>query len=186
MKRALVLVVMAALVVFAFWIVSNRGFGTATGTAPEAGTEQPVAGGGSGVVAVPADAESMVVVSIHDGDTLNLRDSTGATETVRIIGVDTPEVYPEYECFGDEATDELNRLAPVGSTLKVTTDEDPFDDYDRLLLYLWNDQGVFVNLALVENGFAEAIRVAPNDAYYDQLLAAENTAAHDGLGMWGC
>jgi len=184
MKRFLVVIVVVALAVFAVWIVStNHGIGTA----PDSGTEQPAAGSGSGiVVAVPADAEPMVVVSIHDGDTLNLRDSTGATETVRIIGVDTPEVYPEYVCFGDEATDELNRLAPVGSTLKVTTDQDPFDDYDRLLLYLWNADGEFVNLALVEGGYAEAIRVAPNDAYYDELLAAESRAAHDGLGMWGC
>jgi micrococcal nuclease len=185
-KRFLIVVAVLALAAFAVWIVAMDQ-AAPVGHVPDPGTEQPAAGSGSGVVvAVPEDAESMVVVSIHDGDTLNLRDSTGATETVRIIGIDTPEVYPEYECFGDEATDELNRLAPVGSTLRVTVDADPFDDYDRLLLYLWNDQGVFVNLALVENGYAEAIRVAPNDAYYDELLAAENRAAHDGLGMWSC
>jgi micrococcal nuclease len=186
MKRLLIIVAVLALAAFAVWIVATDR-AAPVGHVPDAGTEQPAAGSGSGVVvAVPEDADPMVVVSIHDGDTLNLRDSTGATETVRIIGVDTPEVYPEYECFGDEATDELNRLAPVGSTLRVTVDADAFDDYDRLLLYLWNDEGVFVNLALVENGYAEAIRVAPNDAYYDELLAAENRAAHDGLGMWSC
>ena len=186
MRRLLPVLIVAALVALAFWIVStNQG---TIGHAPDPGTEQPAvdSGGGGIVVAVPPDAQAMTVVSIHDGDTLNLRDSTGAVETVRIIGVDTPEVYPEYECFGDEATDELNRLAPVGSTLRVTTDDDPFDDYDRLLLYLWNADGEFVNLALVQNGYAEAIRVAPNDAYYDELLAAESRAAHDGLGMWSC
>jgi micrococcal nuclease len=190
MKRILIIVAVLALAALAVWIVAMdqaAPVGHVPDPTTDAGTEQPAAGGGSGIdVAVPEDAESMVVVSIHDGDTMNLRDGTGATETVRIIGVDTPEVYPQYECFGDEATDELNRLAPVGSTLRVTVDEDPFDDYDRLLLYLWNDQGVFVNLALVEGGFAEAIRVAPNDAYYDELRAAEDSAAHDGLGMWGC
>jgi micrococcal nuclease len=184
MKRVLLILAVLALVAFAVWIVWTDRAAPVGDTNPDTG--QPGAGSSSEIVSVPEDAESMVVVSIHDGDTLNLRDSTGATETVRIIGVDTPEVYPEYECFGDEATDELNRLAPVGSTLRVTVDADPFDDYDRLLLYLWNEQGVFVNLALVEGGFAEAIRVAPNDAYYDELLAAENRAAHDGLGMWGC
>ena len=77
------------------------------------------------------------------------------------------------------------RLAPVGSTLLVDPDIDPFDDYDRLLLYLWNGDGTFINLALVEGGFAEAIRVAPNDLHFDELLAAEDAATRGALDMWG-
>jgi micrococcal nuclease len=69
--------------------------------------------------------------------------------------------------------------------LLVDPDIDPFDDYDRLLLYLWNGDGTFINLALVEGGFAEAIRVAPNDLYFDELLAAEDAATRGALGMWG-
>lgn len=202
MKRALVLIAVLALTGFAVWIVlSGQGSLPGTGLTPgtpgspapaapsttSAPTTGPVpsdpAGGG---IPVPARAEEMTVVSIHDGDTLNLRDRTGTTETVRIIGIDTPEIYPEYECFGDEATDELFRLAPVGSTVRVTTDVEPFDRYDRLLLYIWNEDGVFVNLALVQGGFAEAIRVRPNDSYWDELRAAEAKAERAGLGMWAC
>ncbi len=201
MKRLLVVVAVLALAAFAVWLVATdraapvgdtigpapsepSPTGPAPGGAPPADdAPEPATGGG---VPVPADAEQMEVVSVHDGDTLNLRDRTGAIETVRIIGIDTPEIHPEYECFGDEATDELRRLAPVGSVLRVATDEEPFDDYDRLLLYLWNDDDVFVNLALVEGGFAEAIRVRPNDRHIDILRAAENAASTAGLGMWSC
>ncbi|HWH98570.1 MAG TPA: thermonuclease family protein, partial [Pseudolysinimonas sp.] len=137
-----------------------------------------------GGLPAPRDAQEMTVVDITDGDTIRLRDGSGAVENVRLVGIDTPEVYPEYECFGDEAEAELLRLAPTGSTLLVDPDLDPFDDYDRLLLYLWNDDGTFINLALVEGGFAEAIRVAPNDAWYDELLAAEGAAAEANLGIW--
>lgn len=197
MKRLLLIAVTIALVGLAAWIVltgqlaatpgGNAGVGDPAPSAPAAAAPStaPAPGVGSGIP-VPSDVEEMTVVSIHDGDTLNLRDRTGAVETVRIIGVDTPEIYPVYECFGDEATDELHRLAPVGSVLRVTTDQDPFDDYDRLLLYLWNDDDVFVNLALVEGGYAEAIRVRPNDRYWDELRAAEADAERAGLGMWGC
>jgi micrococcal nuclease len=178
-KRLLAVLVVVDIVAFAIWIVATQ--------------QQPTAipGADPGIPAVdndipaPADAQEMTVVDITDGDTLRLRDGTGAVENVRLVGIDTPEVYPEYECFGDEAEAELLRLAPVGSTVLVVADLDPFDDYDRLLLYLWNDDGTFINLALVEGGFAEAIRVAPNDLYFDELRAAEDAAARGALGMWG-
>jgi len=140
---------------------------------------------------IPAGALEMAVVSVTDGDTLRLRtDETGGpvepgvTLDVRLIGIDTPEVYPEYECYGDEAEAELTRLA--GDTVYATDDEDLTDDYGRTLLYLWNVDGDFINLELVEGGFAEAIRVPPNDAFYDDLRAAEDRAAGADLGMWSC
>jgi micrococcal nuclease len=140
---------------------------------------------------IPAGAVAMRVVDITDGDTLRLRtDETGGpveagvTVSVRLIGIDTPEVYPEYECYGDEAEAELTRLA--GDTVYVADDEELEDDYGRTLLYLWSIDGTFINLELVEGGFAEAIRVQPNDAFYDDLLAAEDRAAGADLGMWSC
>lgn len=175
MKRVLLLVAVLALAAFAVWIVA---------TSPVT-VGDPPADPAAAHPAPPADAEVWEVVSVTDGDTLRLRGPDGAVENVRLVGIDTPEVYPERECFGEEAEAELLRLAPIGETLRVAPDVDPRDDYARLLLYLWTDEGVFVNLALVEGGFAEAIRVAPNDAWYDELLAAEDAAARDGLGLWG-
>lgn len=140
---------------------------------------------------IPAGALPMEVVDITDGDTLRLRtDETGGpvpageTLNVRLIGIDTPEVYPEYECYGDEAEAELKRLA--GDRVYVTDDQDLEDRYGRTLLYLWAEDGTFINLALVQGGFAEAIRVMPNDAFYDELRAAEDESAAAGRGMWDC
>ena len=140
---------------------------------------------------IPAGALPMQVVSITDGDTLKLRtDETGGpvpageTITVRLIGIDTPEVHPVYECFGDEAEAELTRLA--GDTVYVTDDRELTDDYGRTLLYLWSVDGAFINLELVEGGFAEAIRVRPNDAFFDDLRAAEDRAVAADRGMWSC
>jgi micrococcal nuclease len=179
MRRLVAIVVVVGLVALAAWIVATQQHPAST---PDADPGIPAVDNG---IAAPPDAQEMTVVDVTDGDTLRLRDGSGAVENVRLVGIDTPEVYPEYECFGDEAEAELLRLAPIGSTLLVDPDVDPFDDYDRLLLYLWSTEGTFVNLALVEGGFAEAIRVAPNDLYFDELRAAEDAAAGADLGMWG-
>ncbi|MEN9620723.1 MAG: hypothetical protein RL499_916 [Actinomycetota bacterium] len=125
-----------------------------------------------------------VVTEIVDGDTLRL-EVDGAELRVRLVGIDTPEVYPDVECFGPEAEDALAALAPPGSTLSYAYDQDPRDQYDRELLYLFTSDGTFINYELVANGYAEALVVRPNDLYYDDFLVAERQAQADGLGQWG-
>ena len=185
MKRFLLVVVVLALAGFAVWLVVTNRAAPVGDSGPGTGEQGDPAPIGDADIPIPSDAVAMQVVSVTDGDTLRLNIDGGRYENVRIIGIDTPEVYPEYECYGDEAEAELLRLAPIGSTLRVDADVDPYDDYGRALLYLWNSDGVFINLALVEGGYAEAIRVAPNDAWYDELLAAENDAFRADRGMWG-
>ncbi len=124
------------------------------------------------------------VVSITDGDTLRL-EVDGQELRVRLIGVDTPEVSPDVECFGPEAEQALTALAPPGSTLGFTYDRDPRDRYDRELLYLFTTDGTLINYELVAQGYGTALRVAPNDRYWNDLQAAERAAQRDGLGLWG-
>jgi micrococcal nuclease len=124
-----------------------------------------------------------VVASITDGDTLRL-EVDGRELRVRLIGIDTPEVYPDAECWGAEATEALARLAPVGSTLVFAYDHDKRDRYDRELMYLYDPEGMFINAALVEQGFAEAILVEPNDRHFDQLRTLERQARDSALGLW--
>lgn len=141
---------------------------------------------------IPDDAIPMEVVELVDGDTLRLRTerpgelvTTTRPMAVRLIGIDAPEVHPETECFGPEATEALEWWLPVGATVFVAPDVDSWDRYDRRLFYLWTEDGTFVNLALVAEGFAEAIRVEPNTARFGELRAAEDDAMDAGVGMWG-
>jgi micrococcal nuclease len=124
------------------------------------------------------------VTGITDGDTLRL-EVDGVELRVRLVGIDTPEVYPDVECFGPEAEDALAALAPRGSTLSYAYDQDPRDQYDRELMYLFTADGTFINFELVAQGYAEALVVQPNDLYYDDFLAAERDAQAEGLGQWG-
>lgn len=139
---------------------------------------------------VPGDASSMVVEYVYDGDTLSLEGEGGVLERVRLIGVDTPEGpgasgSDEPECGAEEARELLRRLASEGETVWVAQDVEARDRYGRLLLYVWNADGAFVNRELVASGAGEAIRVGENDAHYDALVAAQHDAQAEGLGIWG-
>lgn len=145
-----------------------------------------------GIPARPSEAVPMTVEHVHDGDTLFLRTdrpntlvSTTDTVKVRLLGIDTPEVGDRAECFGDQATKQLRTLLPEGSRTWITADRDPVDQYGRSLFYLWTEDGRFVNYELVAAGAAESLMIAPNDAHYPLLRAAEDAAAAAGTGMWG-
>ena len=104
---------------------------------------------------------------------------------MRLIGVDTPEVRPSVECGGAEATRALEDLLPVGSRAWVSVDVEPRDRYDRVLLYLWTEDGTFVNHALVASGAGVALEVEPNSRYADLFASAEASARDADAGAWG-
>ena len=141
----------------------------------------PVAGpsgdpGGS----VPAGAQSVTVRSITDGDTIDVEFAGGTVAEVRLIGINTPE---SNECFSNEASLTLAALAPVGSTIAVTSDVSDLDQFDRLLRYLWVG-GMSVNEESVRRGAAIARRYPPDTAMADRLEMAQSEAKDAGLGLW--
>jgi len=140
----------------------------------------------------PADAFAVTVASVWDGDTLRARVSTpseaiATTEDVRmrLIGIDTPEVSEPAECWGDEATAHLKALAPEGAVLWASFDVDPLDRYERYLVYLWTEDGRFINNELVAAGDAETLTVEPNDEYAALFAVTEQSARASGAGQWG-
>lgn len=126
-----------------------------------------------------------------DGDTLVTRMS-GRELRVRLIGVDAPEIRHRGstlpgECFGTDAAAALRRLAPRGGVLKVTPDRERRDPYGRELRYAWTSDGLFVNAALIRDGYARAMVVPPNDRFIGLFRAAESTAHQARSGLWsGC
>ena len=94
------------------------------------------------------------VLEVIDGDTVRL-DLDGSRESVRLIGVNTPETkHPTkgVECFGPEASAFLARWLQPGTRVRVERDVEARDAYRRLLLYVFVDTSTgqrFVNLELV-------------------------------------
>ncbi len=115
------------------------------------------------------------VTSVVDGDTIVI----DSGETVRYIGIDTPEVD---ECYGTEAT-EMNRQLVEGKTVVLISDVEDRGRYDRLLRYVIAD-GRFVNAELVRLGYAKAQSYGDNVMFQQVLTVFEFYAQESGAGLW--
>ena len=136
----------------------------------------------------PRPDGTAVVVHIVDGDTAIMQ--IGSTEeSVRFLGIDTPEIaHPDQpeECFGPEATARTAALIPPGTAVRLERDLEARDRYDRLLAYVHRaSDGLFVNLALVEGGYAQPAEYPPNVAHTDELARAGGHAREADRGLWG-
>jgi micrococcal nuclease len=127
------------------------------------------------------------VIRIVDGDTLHVR-LGGEDQTVRLIGVDTPETHGRgglRECFGQEATHRLQSLLDEGEAVTVVRDVEPRDRYGRLLAYVYRaSDGLFVNAELVRRGYARTLTIAPNVAHAAEFRRLARGARAAGRGLW--
>ncbi|MDX1658630.1 MAG: thermonuclease family protein [Nitriliruptorales bacterium] len=154
------------------------------GSSPAATPSSVVESPGDGRSASP-DALVTTIERIVDGDTLYVAD---LEERVRLIGIDAPETqHPDQgvECFGREASAHLGELVPPGTEVRVVFDVERVDRYDRPLGYLYRtDDDLFVNLAMVADGYAMAYTVPPNVEHAEEFVAAQRDAREAGRGLW--
>jgi micrococcal nuclease len=139
--------------------------------------------------APPSASDGRATVErVIDGDTIVVR-LAGADEHVRLIGIDTPETKKPgtpVECYGPEASARLNELLPSGTVVRLERDRETRDRYGRLLAYVYRDRdGLFVQLAMLRDGFAGPLAIAPNTAHRAELDGAAATARAAGVGLWG-
>lgn len=139
-----------------------------------------------GTVGPGALEPNATVTGVVDGDTLRVR-VDGRDDRVRLIGIDTPETSPDapVECYGPEATARIEALVPPGTAIRLERDVEARDRYDRLLAYVFRaDDGLFVNVTLVAEGFARTLWIEPNRAYRPEVNAAAGEARAAGRGLW--
>jgi len=127
----------------------------------------------------------------NDGDTAQIRvvgdapSWVGNYETVRLLGINTPEVG---EPFSEEATRYFRTLT-MGKTVYVELSPwERRDVHSRLLAYLWVEtpEGwVLVNEAILRAGLARLLVYYPNlEKYYCRFLKALTLAQVEKLGLW--
>ena len=68
--------------------------------------------------------------------------------------------------------------------LDLDENSDTFDDYDRLLVWIWAD-GQLLNYILAQKGYADVKYLYDDYKYNDYLLDAEYAAQNQNLGIWG-
>ena len=139
-----------------------------------------------------ADTSQMIqaeVIDHVDGDTVRVRisnppDELRAVETIRMLGVDTPEtVHPQkpVEDFGKAASD-YTKERLLGRSVLLAFDWDLRDRYGRLLAYIYNEEGCF-NAELIRRGYSFAY-TRYTFQFAQEFRALEQNARREKWGLW--
>ncbi|MEO8065723.1 MAG: thermonuclease family protein [Candidatus Doudnabacteria bacterium] len=123
------------------------------------------------------------VTQVIDGDTIVLVNG----DHLRYVGIDTPEEFDQrkpVQCFAKEAAEKNKQLAE-GKTIKFYKDVEETDKYGRWLGFVYLEDGTFVNMELVKQGYAFAYPYPPDVSKSAEFLAAEISARTNKLGLWG-
>ena len=108
---------------------------------------------------------------------------------MRLVQIDTPEVYFGAECYGRQASAVTKRLLPPGTRVRLLAEPatDRVDRYGRLLRYVIRARdGLDVNIRLVAVGAAAPYFYAHRRGRYAALLERlAKRARARSLGLWG-
>jgi micrococcal nuclease len=125
------------------------------------------------------------IARVVDGDTVDL--TNGAK--VRLVQIDTPEVYFGAECWGRQASAETKRLLPPGTAVRLAVEPatDRVDEYGRLLRYVVRVRdGLNVNVFLVQRGDAAPYFYDGRRGRYAAVLTRDALRARAARrGLWG-
>lgn len=131
-------------------------------------------------------AGSYKVTRFDDGDTIMVM-MDSKEETIRFIGVDTPEVKDPrkpVQCFGKEASEFTKKL--IGDQ-PVRLEADPKntnrDRYNRLLRYIYLPDNTLVNAEIIKQGYGFAYVNFPTTKK-DEFLELQNEAKSQNRGLW--
>jgi micrococcal nuclease len=125
--------------------------------------------------------ESALVTGVIDGDTIIISEG----QRVRYLGIDTPERGKEGpdEFMAREAY-EFNRRLVLNKKIRLIYGPERRDRFDRLLAYVFLENGLFVNAELVKKGLAQVLYYGPWMERFDDLLQLQREAMKDSKGIW--
>lgn len=145
--------------------------------------------------AVSMGSDMVIVQRVIDGDTF--RTDTG--ERVRLIGIDTPELHESAKLSRDAAksgqdVETIKRLGRkswlfvnemlAGQRVRLEFDVQARDKYGRLLAYVYLEDGTFVNMKIIAEGYAYPLTIPPDVRFSKEFKKAFETARASSLGLW--
>lgn len=126
--------------------------------------------------------EPIKVDRVVDGDTVIFING----DRLRYVGIDTPEEFDQrkpVQCFAKEAAAKNKQLVE-GKTIKFYKDVNEMDQYGRWLGFVYLEDGTFVNMELVRQGYGFAYPYPPDVSKSDEFAKAERFARENKLGLW--
>lgn len=159
---------------------------TATPVPPTATATTYVIAGYAGPV-MPSGLASARIVKVVDGDTVDVI-LDGKTVTLRLIGMDSPEVVDPrkpVQCFGREASNRGHQILD-GQTVYLEADptQGERDKYGRTLRYLWLPDGRSYEWTMIDDGYAHEYTYDAPYRYQADFKAAQRDAMEHNRGLW--
>lgn len=143
--------------------------------------------GASPVNSAPTQTDLFSVTNVIDGDTIKVN-INGTVETLRLIGIDTPEVVDPrkpVQCFGVESSNKAKELLSGKSVrLEADSTQGERDVYGRLLRYVFLSNGTNFNKLMIEQGYAFEYTYNLPYKYQTEFKKAEIYARENKLGLW--
>ncbi len=124
--------------------------------------------------------DRFTVIRIIDGDTVELLGG----DRLRLLAIDTPE---RGERFHDEAAKLLEKTA-LGKKVRIEFGKNRRDRYGRLLGFLYVDDTLFANQAILDSGLGCLFLFDDQDLNRHQikeLLDSQRQAVEQKRGLWG-
>jgi len=144
-------------------------------------------------------SDQAIIRNVVDGDTLKVF-YEGQKESIRLIGIDTPESRKNKKAhkdaersgedieaitsMGKEATKYAKGLVRPGDVINIEFDIQKRDQYKRLLGYVYLNDGCMLNEMLVRAGYESPLTYPPNVKYQERFLKAYREAREKGRGLF--
>lgn len=109
------------------------------------------------------------LIKVVDGDTIQVI-LNNTTESVRLIGIDAPEIEEKNKQKGIESKKYLEKLLE-NKKIRLEPDEtqDDRDIYQRLLRYVFLEDGTLVNEKMIESKMAEEYTFKTKYKYQEEF-----------------
>lgn len=149
--------------------------------------------------AVYALRHNAKVLYVIDGDTIKIM-YDGKKQSIRLIGIDTPESKKNSKAFKDSrrssrdinaivsqgkiARKYVKGLVKKGDSIKIEFDVEKRDRYRRLLGYVYLPDGRMLNDIIIGNGYASPLTIPPNVKYRGKFSKSYKYARAHRLGLW--
>lgn len=146
------------------------------------------------VVSTQATLERVIdgdTIAVTPTDALPATNEAGTEHSVRLLGIDAPEMdwdHQNHQCGAAEATAALESLLEQAETVNITFDPhaDQTDHYDRSLAYIRTDTIPDVNAEMLEAGlvaawYPDSAPETTRASVYEQL---QDAAQSSQTGSW--
>lgn len=142
-------------------------------------------GGGNPPAQEPVRRQKARIIRVIDGDTVKVKLAGGPKRNVRLLGIDTPEVFGGKECGGPAASRAARKMLPRGTRVLLVSDRSQHlkDRYGRLLRYVQKGR-MDVGRNQLKQGHARVYVFDKPFKRVKSYRASQASAKRQNKGIW--